>query len=371
MSTQVFDQFMRRRANQVYFGGFVGLSLYTLVTLATVNDPFNPVFGAAVAFLATVAALYLLIVLLYTTINQMRPVEIIEAIHGHILRARERQMPFVRATRRVPALEAPLHIVVRAKEHGYVTRIDLEALRAEFAKCRDDVEVVLAVSIGSFVAFEDGLAEVKATTREAAEGLGDAVWRAIRLERQRDIAFDPAYGIEQLEMIAWTSISTAKSNPAPGLMTIRSLRDVMARWTSDESIGVDEAPLPVVYRDITFATLMDAFESLAVASSESMQHQNYIEIVRTFAAMFARLPSAEQTRAEDLILRILSALGDHVLTAELESALTGLVEELDRCSRHETARAVGLAKADLGRSVGRLNSRATRTQPKPSAADSP
>ncbi len=45
MTAQVFDQFLRRRTNQVYFGFFVGLALYSLITLATVNEPFNPIFG--------------------------------------------------------------------------------------------------------------------------------------------------------------------------------------------------------------------------------------------------------------------------------------------------------------------------------------
>lgn len=69
----------------------------------------------------TVAALYLLILLLYTTINQMRPVEIIEMIHDNILSARERHLLFVRQTRNTPSPQAGVSIPVRAEEHGYVT----------------------------------------------------------------------------------------------------------------------------------------------------------------------------------------------------------------------------------------------------------
>jgi hypothetical protein len=73
MTTQVFDQFLRRRSNQMYFGFFVGLAVYTLITLATVDEPFNPVFAATLAFVLTVIALFLLIVLFYATIHQKRP----------------------------------------------------------------------------------------------------------------------------------------------------------------------------------------------------------------------------------------------------------------------------------------------------------
>lgn len=65
LTAEVYDQFLRRRHNQAYFGFFVGLALYALVTLATVNEGFNPVFSATLAFLLTCIALYLLIVLLY------------------------------------------------------------------------------------------------------------------------------------------------------------------------------------------------------------------------------------------------------------------------------------------------------------------
>ncbi|MGQ0561981.1 MAG: DUF2254 family protein, partial [Gemmatimonadota bacterium] len=225
MTSEVIDQFLRRRHNQVYFGFFIGLSLYALLTLATVSEPFNPVFGASSAFLLTVVALYLLLVLLYTSVNQMRTPEIVEAIHDHMIAARTRQLELVWRTRRTPSLEEPLSVTVRAKQRGFFTHVDLDLLQAAAGGDRETREIVLLVSIGSYVAFGDEIAVVRAATRENAERMADVVERAVRLERQRDVATDPAYGIEQLETIAWTSISSSKSNPAPGLLIIRTLRD--------------------------------------------------------------------------------------------------------------------------------------------------
>lgn len=105
---------------------------------------------------------------------------------------------------------------------------------------------------------------------------------------------------------------------------------------------------------------MDAFESLAVVSSESMQHQVFAEVISTLALMYARLPPEQQARTEDLILRILSALGDHVLTRELNSALSALSSTLAESGRSETASLVEKAQRQLGQSVGKLNSRSTR-----------
>ena len=107
---------------------------------------------------------------------------------------------------------------------------------------------------------------------------------------------------------------------------------------------------------------MDAFEPLAVVASESMQHQSFAEVVRTFAVMFDRLPLDQQRRAEDVILRIISGLGDFVLTAELNSTLSGLVCALNQSARVNAAAAVQAAQERLQLSVGKLHSRATRSQ---------
>ena len=361
MTSAVFDQFLRRRHNQIYFGFFIGLALYSLITLATVNEPFNPVFGGTLSFLGTVVALFLLLLLLYTSINQMRPVEIIEAIHDLTLLARERQLRFLQKTRRAPSVSTGIRLPIRADKHGFVTRINLDALEAAIDKTPGGAEVILSMPIGSYIAFQDVIAEVRAQTREEAERVGQTVQNAIRLERQRDLAIDPAYGIEELETIAWTSISTSKSNPAPGVLTILSLRDMLARWVTEDT-ETDQQPLSIVYTDNTFARLMDAFETLAIVSSESMQHQNYIEVLRTFTLMFGRLTAQQQPRAEDLILRILPALGDHVLTAELDAALSALVDTLKASERFDTAGAVQMAQAALGQSIGKLNSRSTRVE---------
>lgn len=130
MTTEIFDQFLRRRHNQLYFGFFVGLTLYSLITLATVNQPFNPVFGASLAFLLTIAALYLLLVLLYTTINQMRPSEIIQTVRQHTLAARHHQLGLIWRTRRQPQGQGGVQWPVKTQWHGMVTQIKLEPITA-------------------------------------------------------------------------------------------------------------------------------------------------------------------------------------------------------------------------------------------------
>lgn len=125
------------------------LSLFALVTLGSVDEGFNPVFGATLTFALTVVALFLLIVLLYSTIDQMRPVQIIETIHDHALRAHERVRPLMGKTRRESRGAGGDLPAVRAERHGFVTHIDVDAIRGCLgAGSTTGSEVILAVSIG-------------------------------------------------------------------------------------------------------------------------------------------------------------------------------------------------------------------------------
>ena len=359
LTHQVFDQFLRRSTNQLFFGYFIGLSAFTLITLATVDEQFNPVFGAALAMLLTIVALVLLLMLLYATIDQMRPEEIIDSIHKLTLRAREHQLPALRRTQRAGRAAELTDIPVQADSHGHVTLLDMKILERV---CVDNpgLAIAIAVPIGAFVATGDTVAHVSATAAVANGSVTDAVRRAVRIERRRDIETDASFGIGQLGMIAWTSISTAKSNPDPGLVCIRSLRDILTRWSSEDCQAETGRTLPVTYPDDVMQRLMDTFESLTVAASESMQHQCLAEILNAFVLVFDRLPGEQQAQIEEIALRSLSALGDHVPTRELNEALLGLASKLTLRGRHSTAAAVESARVQLDEKVGRLNSRSTR-----------
>ena len=359
LTHQVFDQFLRRRSNQIYFGFFVGMTLYALITLATVNPPYNPVLGATLALVLALVSLYLLLLLIYSTINQMRPTEIIRRIHDHTLDARERQLVVIRRTQRTSEITEGSMVPVNASSDGFIGEIGLDAIDAAINDASARAEVVFLVSIGTYVAFEDEIAQIRTERGEDAERIAESVERATQIDRERNLDSDPAYGIEQLVTIAWRSISTSQQNPSPGVATINNLRDLLARWSTEDEAS-DETLLPIVYPDNVMARLFGAFESLAVVASEAMQHQTYAALVQGFATTFDRLPLQEQLRTEDLLLRSLSALGDHVMSAELDAALTGMAGTLERSGRYSSAAAIQTAQSTLAKSIGTLNSRATR-----------
>ena len=368
LTSLVFDQFLRRRANQLYFGFFIGLALYSLIILASITPFHQPVYGVMVAGAMTLAALYLLLILIYTTIDQMRPVVIIKSIHDLTLQARERQLDLLRSTRRSPGLEAVAGSSVTADRSGFLAQLDVAAIGKAVADIETETEVVIRASIGDYVAFGDPIAEIRMVRRIDGSSLESAIRMAVVLEEQRDLDTDPAFGVEQLVTIGWTSISTAKSNPDPGLLAIWNLRDFLARWVqTDAAFGVDEEATAdpasaVVYADNLAEQLMRGFESLAVVASESMQSQSAAEVYHTLASLMHRLPPHLQCKADDLLLRSLSGLGDHVLTSDLEASLSAIVAAMNAAGRLRSAEAIDAARRQLEPTIGRLNSRSTRTK---------
>jgi uncharacterized membrane protein len=368
LTTQVLDQYLRRRFNQVVFGFFVGLALYALVILSTVDEPFNPVISATIALILMAVALGLLPVLLYSTLDQMRPAAIVDAIHDHTLLARHQQLALLRKTRRASVSREPAQRLVRTAMDGFVTNLDVDAIGSAAQKARGDLEVTLRVAIGSYVAHQDVVAELKGGTFEDQTTAEQAVLHAITLDRQRDLDTDPAYGIQQLVTIAWTSISTSKQNPAPGVLVVQRLRDLLARWSAGEAqvaAPPSDPVLSVVYDDDVLKQLMDAFEALAIVSTESMQHQVFAEVARSFAVTLDRMPVDLQDRAADVVCRSLTGLGDHILAADLESALAALSHALIAAGRLDAATRVTAAQAQMKDTVGHLHSRSTRVASAP------
>ncbi len=361
LTAQVLDQFLHRRINQLYFGVFVGVSLYALLILATNSTLVTPVFGATVALILTLVALVVLVLLLYSTLNQMRPIRIAEAIHDLTLAARERQIPLLQRTLRAPAFErAPVSLPVRAEGNGHVTRVKLDRIADVLAAARGRVEVVLLVSVGSYVTFDDVIAEIRGEDRGDAERVARATWSAVELERQRDFRLDAAFGVDQLATIGWTSISTSKSNPAPGAAAVRNLRDLLARWAVATHDASTEPPLPVVYPDTLLQDAVAALESLAVVSSESLQHQSCAEVLSSFATLLPRLPSEVRLDAVGAVRRILPSLGDHVLTSVLDRSLLGLEAALRQSGELSVAVEVRRARDAMARDLGTLQARGTR-----------
>ncbi len=356
MSERVFSQFIRRRINQLYFGVFVGAVLYSLATMATIHTDHNAIFAATVDLILASLSIYLLITLLYTTMNQTNPEVIIGAIHDRTLLARKQQMELIQHTLRQVTYDGPFDLTVKAISEGYITRINLNVIERAIQMSKGRVEVHLLVAIGAYVIYEDQIADIDAEFADDAEQVGEAVRRSLDLSRQRDILYDAAYGLEQLETIGWTSISSAKSDPAPGLMVIRSAGDLLSHWVREELL--QEAPkagnLDVVYHDDVMDRLLDVLELAAVAAYESKQHMSFSEVYCTLMASFVHMPPLMQGRTLDLLMRSLPALRGQILTNNLDQTIDLTVRTLQSSGYADAASAIQQTRDELAEKIGKL-----------------
>ncbi|HET7034448.1 MAG TPA: DUF2254 family protein [Thermomicrobiaceae bacterium] len=341
MTHQVIDQFLSRKLNQVIFGFFVGLALYALIVQATVNPPFDPVFGATLVLCFTGVALTLLLVLIYTTIDQMRPPVIVSGIRDLTLAARGRQHGLLAKTRAALPGSPRLPLRVVTADSGFLISIDIDGILDAVASAPAPVEVEFAVSIGAFLTVGDTVACLGSDNAAGARSVGEALVRAIRIEHGRDLTSDPSYGIEQLRTIAWTTISTSKQNPAVAVTVVQALRDLLARWQRTDAARERALTSPVAYADAVDEHLFLALEQLAVIASKSAQSMTYAALLDTIADMIDRGPEAWQERLLAALGRILPLLPDFSLTANLEQSVTQLRQTLGRRGRATAAEAVG------------------------------
>lgn len=174
LSNQILDQFLQRRANQFYFGFFVGLSLFTLLALATTRDLHYPIFGTVLAISLTIVALCMMLVLIYTTIGQMRSGEVIGAIAAMTKTARRKDVAILRKTNPGPVRDSAPKLCCRADRAGTVLNVHVEAIADAVARAVIDGEALIRATKGNYVGRGDPLVEIRSSGSLTAEMPSDS-----------------------------------------------------------------------------------------------------------------------------------------------------------------------------------------------------
>lgn len=351
MTPVVFDQFLRRRTNQLYLGMFVGLSVYAFVDLATIKPSVVPVFGASLALGLTILSLFALMLLIFSTVEQMRPSSVLQVIHDHAMRARAAEFALFTRTRRTSAFggngDGAGDTAIHAERDGYVTRIGLKAT-AEAVSAIPEAEVRLLITLGSHVAFNQPIATVRAHEPVLADSGADAIRRAVRLDRHRDLDTDASFAVTELGNVAWTGISSAKHNPQMGREAIDRLSDLLARWSHEQDFG-RRVPgggsaargLPIVYQDTDVEHLIETIVGLLVVSAESAQPDTAAYIIRAISTGLPDLAPQALDGIQQALIATLPAVEEQVLTRPLQRALGDLRDTLCRLNATAAADVVG------------------------------
>ena len=338
LSPVVFDQFVRRRSNQVFLGFFVGLALYAYVVMVAVQDGTPPILGAAIATVLTLGALACLLILVYSTIEQMRPANVVRKIHDRALLAREREGELLARTRRRERSEHPVSASYTCETTGYVTGIELKRLARALEKV-PSAEIRLHVTLGDPVAYGDNLATVRDDDEADATWLADEVRAAVLIGPHPDLDYNAGTGVDELGNIAWTSGSTAKQNPEIARQALHALRDLAARWIVEERTRPEGDLLPIVYADRDLDRTLEVVYSVLVAAHESHQHMGAARVLDVYTGLLGRARGSVAERLRHDISLAQPLLDDMPPSAMLTSARSRL----------------RMALADSERSDGRLD----------------
>jgi hypothetical protein len=202
----VFDQFLRRTSNQLYFGFFIGATAFSFLVLGLARQQPAPLYSAALTLVLVVASLVVLLMLIHSTIDQMRPESVVRSIHELALRAREVELKMLGRTRmaRHSDPDEPER-EVHAMDTGFVVTVDTEKLGQIASAAGNDVEVIVEGRLGEYLVFDDLLVRLVGVEPEDSS-YDEEVISAFGIDDIRDVNVESGYALDQLENIAWRRV---------------------------------------------------------------------------------------------------------------------------------------------------------------------
>jgi len=245
--------FLQDRVTQVIAGGFFAIFAYALIVLAAMSEPSATDHGflPAVSILAALGLGFLGLALLLIFVHHIGRIIQVSDIAAHLaaqtLQTLEHPYPeweYMEQEEETTSgriqtwltEEEPARI--RATRPGYVQRIELASLMT-YLLC-PGFHLHLLVCPGDFVTEETIIAEVR-PMHLADAGCVHAIHDHVAIERERDVAQDPRFGVRQLADIALRALSPAINDPTTGILCIKYLQAVFERL-------VQHLPQPNTYR---------------------------------------------------------------------------------------------------------------------------
>lgn len=229
-TSRVLRNFMRDRVTQLVLGIFIGVYIYCLLVLRTIDGEgttFVPSIAVLFAIMLAIAAAVLLIIFIHHTSASIQAVEIVRTIGSETLCAIDRRFPeetagdgeslspdLPRAWTSVPSLAM-----------GYLQAVECEALR-DFADARG-VTLRMDRHIGDFTAKGDTLASLAGRV-VVDQPLILAINRFYAIGSYRTIDQDPGLGFRQLVDIALRALSPGINDTTTAILAIDQLSVLLA-----------------------------------------------------------------------------------------------------------------------------------------------
>lgn len=233
-SPRILGNFMRDRFNQLVLGTFIATFVYSLLVLRSIrggDEAYVPAVGVTVAILLAIVSLGLFILFIHHIAVSIQVSSMIRSVQHET--ETEIEAVFGRdpsavgpAWIRTEAIPVPKGFRIPAGDHGYIQRVDTDAIVQ--ASRRAEATVEMLVGPGDFSVPGTPLAVVDREPDEPDE-LIEAVQGACLVGRDRTIAQDPGYGFRQLVDIAVKALSPGINDPTTATNCVAALTVLLAR----------------------------------------------------------------------------------------------------------------------------------------------
>ena len=338
LNSQIVDHYLRNKANRAWFGFFVGVSLFVLITLVQTTHTKQPVFGVIVSTLLGAVALVALVMLIYSTVDQIRPSTVLTSIVATAIAARENQLEILSRTAEAP--HPPAGLPLTSPTSGYFVHFDIDEI-ARVLQAHPDARLTFVASIGDFLPQGASVALLSGSAPAAP------LVEALTFDVQRDLETDPAYSLEHVANIGWTATSSAHSDPAVGNNVLNALQTLLHAWAPSPPRLPPDAT-QIYYSDNLHERVSHALEDMLVAATESRQHQSMSHTLNIIAAGLALVPEERRASLLGTIPCASKALQDTLPTRPLRAAVHRLQTQLVALNARTEAAQLASALQDEG-----------------------
>ena len=332
--------FLGDRLNQTIAGVFVGVFLYCLVALRSVEegeDAFLPGLTVSFAVVLAFVALALLLVFIHHMGHSIQVSNIAKRIADETLAAAE--TPYPSSYGEAVDDEDPDALVARWERESPPTLVYPE--EPGFVQTLDDVphtmdgrsfRVELLVTPGDFVTTRHPIARV--WTGADGDACATALRRAVAVQAERDLKQDVGYGVRQLADIAVKALSPSVNDPTTATTCIGYLQAILERIATRERPArvrrYEERDVTLVLRRDTFGDYLDALIQISrYAMSDARAVDALLHAtLRVAQAADGAGAEADARAAADVAARIgRRALASDAIDQEERDAITGVLDE--------------------------------------------
>lgn len=215
-SSRVLRSFMQDRINQTVLGVFLGIYVYCLLVLRTIqggDEAFVPGISVIVGIASALGGIAFLILFIHHISTSIQATEITARVAGDTIVAIERQFERLDAEEgdpEPPPCKDPRWSAVEASRTGYIQSVNHSAL-LDYARRRACV-VRMVHTPGDFVVQGETLLSI---TGDAPDDAAVATLNsAFAVNTYRDVTQDPAFGLQQLVEIALKALSPGVNDTA-------------------------------------------------------------------------------------------------------------------------------------------------------------